>query len=188
MARDTRREYLARNRLARERGFPSYWQQRQAPRVLRRTSDFARLPESARESRSLAAEAINRSRRERTSVEETGVPMRIARWWFPNALRRTERGRTFPTAADRSLRLRPIAVEGEVAFVAVRGSRQAELAQRAFDLQWDFVHRRVGRDALTPFEGRRIGGRLVVTDPEVLERLANAGAFDLEELYRELLG
>ncbi len=192
MARDAHREYVARTRLARERGFRSYWQQRRAPRVLRRVSDFGRLPESARESRSLAAEVINRARREGTSAEaaasELRVPMPVVRWWFPEALQPRQRGQTLPTGADRSLRLRPLAVEGEVAFVAVRGSRQAEFARRAFDTQWDFVHRRAGRDALVPFKGERIGGRLVETDPEVLERLANAGAFDLEELYRELVG
>ncbi len=192
MARDAHREYLARTRLARERGFRSYWEQRQAPRVLRRVSDFGRLPEQARESRSLAAEVINTARREGSSVEvpaaEKRAPMSVVRWWFPNALQARRRGQTFASAADRALRLRPLAVEGEVAFVPVRGSRQAELARRAFDAQWDFVHRRVGRVALAPFEGARIGGRLVETDPEVLERLANAGAFDLEDLYRELVG
>ncbi len=135
---------------------------------------------------------INKARREGTNVEVAGgelrVPMSVVRWWFPDALQRTKRGRTLPTEADRALRLRPVAVEGEVAFVPLRGSRRAELARRAFDAQWDFVHRRAGRDALAPFKIVRIGDRLVETDPEVLERLANAGAFDLEELYRELVG
>ncbi len=192
MARDAHREYLARVRLARARGFHSYWEQRHAPRILRRVSDFVRLPDSARESRSRVAEVINKARRERIAAEEAGaelgVPMSEVRWWFPDALQPSRRGRTFPTVADRSLRLRPLAVEGEVAFVPVRGSRRAELATRVFDAQWDFIHRRIPRGALALFKDVRIGGRRVEIDPEVLERLANAGAFDLEELYRELVG
>src|ERR1700680_2765118 len=133
MARDSRREQESRDRAARERGFPSYGSQRRAPRRISSAADLARLPEAARQSRNDAALVISRARRERLPVEvvarQEGVSMAALRWWFPDALKPTRHGRTRATRADRSLRLRPLAVEGTLTFVATRGSRAAALAE-----------------------------------------------------------
>lgn len=192
MARDHRREHQARNRRARERGFPSYAAQRRAPRRITAVPDLARLPDAARESRNDASLVVSRARRERIPVEviarQEGVPMSAVRWWFPDALRPTRRGRTFPTRADRNLRMRPLAVDGTLTFVATRGSRAAELAEQAFAAQWDFVHGRATADDVARFRGLRIAGHEVETDPDVLERLGYQGLFaELDEIYRDVL-
>jgi hypothetical protein len=193
MARDGRRERDARDRAARERGFASYAAQRRAPRRITAPSDLGQLPEAARQSRNDAAFVISRARREKVPVEVVaraeGVPMASVRWWFPNALKPTRHGRTRPKRADRSLRLRPLAVDGTLTFVATRGSRAAVLAERAFSTQWAFVHGRATEGDLTRFTGVRIAGHEVETDPDVLERLGYQGFFaELDEIYRDVLG
>src|SRR4051794_39998492 len=141
MARDYGREYEAALERARRRGFRSLAEQRRAPRILRRPEDFAALPEAARESRSASAAALARSREARMPLEVAaaieGVRVSTVRYWFPNAVGRTRRARTRPTKSDRYLRLRPLAVDGEVRFIAVRGSRVADEAIRAFGVQYD---------------------------------------------------
>jgi hypothetical protein len=191
VARDAHREYLARERLARERGFRSYWEQRRAPRVLRRVADFGRLPETALERRVDAAAVIAHARRERISVEQSArelkVQMSVVRWWFPQALGRTHAGRTLPFAADRALRLRPlIAVERGLAFVVVRGSRAADSAADAFDVQWRFLKGEAEVAELDALRGLRIGGYAVETDAGALERQGAIGV-DVIEAYRELV-
>jgi len=190
--RDYRREYLAAVERARQRGFESLREQRRTPRLLRGSEDFAALPENARASRSAASAAIARSRESGLPLELTGamesVDVATIRYWFPKAVRPTRRRKTRPTRADRYVRLRPIAVEGDLRFVTTRGSRIASDAMRAFGVQWDFVHGRASADDLVRYAGRRVGGFRVETDPAVLERLAAAGQFRIEEIYRELVG
>lgn len=192
MVRDHRREYQARNQRARERGFPSYAAQRRAPRRITAVAALARLPDTARDSRSAASLVISRARLERIPVEvaagREGVPMSAVRWWFPEALRPRHGGRTFPTRADRNLRMRPLVVDGTLTFVATRGSRAAELAEQVFAAQWRFVHGRATAQDVARFRGLRLAGRVVETDPDVLERLGYQGLFaELDEIYRDVL-
>ena len=115
--------------------------------------------------------------------------MAAVRWWFADALKPTRRGRTRPTRADRSLRLRPLAVEGTLTFVATRGSRAAALAEQAFAVQWAFINGRASERDLARFGGVRIAGYEVETDPDVLELLGYQGFFaELDEIYRDVLG
>ena len=192
MSRDYAREYAAARRRARERGFGSIRELRRLPRLPRTASQLADLPDEARGSRSAAAAAIGRSRESRRSLEETGaeegVSVATIRYWFPDAVGHTRRGRTRPTRADRHLRLRPLAADGDVRFIETRGSRVAAEAYRIFGVQWDVLHGRLPPEALAKYTGVRIGGAEVVTDPTLLERLGNAGLFHVDELYRELLG
>jgi hypothetical protein len=151
---------------------------------------LAALPDAARASRSDAVAAVARAREQHRSLEETGseygVSVATIRFWLPDAVGRTRAGRTPPTAADRHLRRRPLAVEGEVTLVPIRGSRATQQAVDAFGLQWRFVHNEATAEDLERLHGMRIGGRTVESDPAVLERLANAGQFRIDEIYREL--
>ena len=90
---------------------------------------------------------------------------------------------------DRLLRLRPVVVRGkDLLFLSVRGSHQAERARPAWDVQWRFVHGQASAQELARFGGLRIAGELVETDPGVLERLGDAGRFDPDDPYREIVG
>jgi hypothetical protein len=192
MARDPRAEYGAAKRRAAERGFPSVRGMRSANRLPRTAAELVGLPTEARWARSAAVAAAARSRDRRLPLEFTGglegVSVATIRFWLPGAVGPTRRGRTRTTPADRHLRLRPLAVEGEVTFVETHGSRAAGRAMSAFGVQWDFVHGQASEADLARLRGIRIGGRLVEADPDVLEHLARAGEFNLEERYRELLG
>ena len=191
MARDYRLEYAAARRRAQERGFRSVAAQRHVPRLPKNLAAHRSLPEEARWTRTATSRAIEMSRATGLPLEVTasleGTSVATARYWFPDAVRPTRRGRTRPTRADRHLRLRPLAVDNEVTFVETHGSRAAAKAFEVFGVQWDVLHGRQPPKALDRYRGLRIGGRPVVTDLDVLERLGNAGQFRIDEIYRDLL-
>lgn len=178
--------------LASERGFTSVRTMRRANRLPRTAAELTGLPSPARGSRSAAVAAVARSRDRRLPLDVTGglegVSLATIRFWLPDAVGRTRHGRTLVTPADRHLRLRPLAVEGEVTFVETHGSHAASRAMWAFGVQWDFIHGQATEADLARLRGLRIGGRLVEADPDVLEHLARAGEFRLDEQYRELMG
>ncbi len=192
--RDYAAEYRRRSERARLLGFSGEAARRRAPRRLRHVSDFARLPENARESRSRALSVVHRARVERTTVEEqaaaAGVAMSEVHYWAAEALEPTRRGRTLPRDADRLLRLRPVILEGgnELTFVPVRGSRAADRADAVFDVQWRFARGEADESELSTIADVRIAGRAVESDPTRLEFLALAGAIDPVEAYRETIG
>lgn len=189
--RDYAAEYRRRKQRARELGFAGPRELAKARRPLR-LADFGLLPDAARESRTAALRVVARARIEGTTVEATArelqVPMRVVRFWAGEALEPTRRGRTLPTPGDRLLRLRPLLVEGEdeVVFVAVRGSRAADRANRIFDVQWQYVSGRADESDLEEIRGLRVGGRTALSDPAQLAFLALANAIDPDIVYREL--
>jgi len=64
----------------------------------------------------------------------------------------------------------------------VRGSKQAKLLARYTSAVGYFL--RTGKaDRLLLFEGLEIGHRPLITDPETLVELAQAGSLTLDELY-----
>lgn len=82
--------------------------------------------------------------------------------------------------------LRPIAVDGEVVFLALDTEELASEAEWIFGIQWDFIHGNLWAEDLDQlpefFEGRR-----VVRTARELTELARIGAFaEIEEIYREL--
>jgi hypothetical protein len=192
--RDYRAEYRRRKQLAGERGFASPWFQRRAPRRLVRASDFGRLPKPALQTRSGALRVLDLARSRRMTIEqaalELDVPVELVRWWLPEALQPTRRGRTLSTKGDRIARLRPLLLEdeSELTFVAVRGSRATDEADRVFDVQWRFVTGQANEAELEQIRGVRVSGRLVESDPERLRRMGDAGAVDPEKVYGELIG
>ena len=103
-----------------------------------------------------------------------------------SAVQQEANGRYRVTKSDRLARtLRFLAPDGVIS-VSVRGSRPASRIAR----HWAAVDRylRTGHtDALRAFAGRtfRAGGttRSFVTDPALLDRLANAGEVSFEDLY-----
>jgi transposase-like protein len=192
--RDYNAEYRRRQQRARQLGFSGYSAQRRAPRRLTSPADFSRLPETARESRSEAFRVVTLARRQKMTVEaaarELGVPMSTVRHWAREALEPQRQGLTLPREADRQLRLRPLLLEGEseVTFVAVRGSRAADRADEVFNLQWQYVTGNANAADLERIRAVRIAGRTVESDPDRLGYLARAGAIDIPEAYRAIVG
>ncbi len=182
--------YSRDKQLAAERGFASVRAMRRVDRRPRRLEVVLGLPESVRTARADAEAALRVARRERIPVEVAArrehTRLATVRWWFPDALRPTRRGRTRPTRADRYLRVRTFIAGDERVFVAVRGSRAADAAQEANALQWLYIHGRADARQLERLRGLRIGGLLVQADPDELLEIARRGEFDPDELYREL--
>jgi hypothetical protein len=191
--RDYKAEYRRRQELARKRGFPGYWQQRNAPRKLSGERDLRRLPEAAREGRRDALSVIHLARKTGAPVEAAarlqGVPMERVRWFAGDALAPTRRGRTMPTKADRLVRLRPVFLEGadRAEFVAVRGSGAAERVSAIFGVQWRYLHGDATEAEVRALAGKRAGGRPVEADPDRLDVIGALGEANPDEVYRELL-
>jgi hypothetical protein len=64
----------------------------------------------------------------------------------------------------------------------IHGSKQASELGRYMSAVGSFLH--TGNiDALEEFEGKSIAGHLLITDPDTLSSLAQAGALQLEDIY-----
>jgi hypothetical protein len=66
--------------------------------------------------------------------------------------------------------------------VSVRGSKQATLLGRYMSAVGKYL-RTGNTDELDKFEGRSIAGHRLITDPDTLSSLAQAGALQLDEIY-----
>jgi hypothetical protein len=66
--------------------------------------------------------------------------------------------------------------------VVIRGSRQATLLGRYMSAVGQYL-RSGNTQALSEFEGRSIDEHDLITDPEVLNVLAEAGSLQLEGIY-----
>lgn len=164
---------------------------RRSPGHIDGPDQFLALTGEERESRTAALSAINRAREYGMSVEaaaaQRGTDMRTVRWWASEALQPTVGGRTKPTAEDDLFRVRPIGLDGDMQFVGLFGSRYAKRAEEIFGPQYDFAQGTVPAEVLDRLP-QTFAGRRVVRDPEELELMARLGLFDLEELYRALIG
>lgn len=64
----------------------------------------------------------------------------------------------------------------------VRGSKQASQLGRYMSAVGKYL--RAGDvDGLAEFQGRSIAGHVLITDPDILSSLAEAGALTLDEIY-----
>lgn len=92
------------------------------------------------------------------------------------------RGRGKATKADRRKRDMLIPTGMGNAPVTVRGSKQASELGKYMSAVGKYL--RTGNvEALAKFEGKSIGGHLLITDPDLLSSLAQAGALSLDEIY-----
>ncbi len=135
--------------------------------------------------RALAVLARIRSRGETptaaAALEHT--TLRTVRKYVGKQLRRGPKGRYTATRSDTLRRdLNVLGFDGYES-VLVRSSKQAQLASahlvaanrylRTGDIEW-----------LKPFIGKRVGGVELLTDPDGLQILADAGMIKLDALYR----
>ena len=106
--------------------------------------DFLALTDDEHTERSLALSAVQWARTLGISVEaaaaQVGTDIDDVEYWASEALQPKIGRRTQPTPTDDLYRVRPIALEGEVGFVGVSGSRRAKEAERIFGIQWDYAN------------------------------------------------
>ena len=97
-------------------------------------------------------------------------------------LRAEVRGRGRATKADRRMREMLIPTTIGTAPVTVRGSKQASQLGRYMSAVSKYL--RTGDvDGFAEFEGQSIAGHVLITDPDLLSSLAQAGALTLDEIY-----
>ena len=164
---------------------------RRSPGHISGPDDFRNLDEFDREARTLALSSVTRARDNGITVEDAatqlGTDIDNVRWWASEALGSSTRAGTTPTPDDDLFRVRPMALDGDVGFIGVRGSRQARAADRIFGTQWDYAQGTASVDELDRLPDQ-FARRWVVKDPYELDDLAREGGFDIEELYRAVFG
>jgi hypothetical protein len=91
-------------------------------------------------------------------------------------------GRTQPQKADRRQRKMLVPTTLGTSPIIVRGSKQASRLGRYMSAVGTFL-RSGDTAALDEFEGQAIAGYPLITDPDILSSLAEAGALQLDEIY-----
>jgi len=179
----TEREY--RNALAREKGYRSWYEQQRAPKkATRKTVRTFRPSEESARARALDALGLMRNRQLSLTAaarEARTTPNTIMKW-TGTELAEKRGGRRVVTKADRLLRtMRVVSTEGTVE-VEVRGSRQARRIAQHMNAVKLFLA--TGDDeALRRFEGVKVAGVLLETDPEQIEELGRVHELSFEDIY-----
>lgn len=164
---------------------------RQSRKRSKKTQAKARKAEPTVQARGRMFEAIRLMRREglplTRAAKKAGTTPSTVRKYAGSALQRDARGRYVVTPSDRLTReMRFYARDGMIE-IKFRSSRAATLIAEHAAAVDRFL--RTGRtDALEPFVGKSVRAtdgavHPFVTDPAVLERLANAGLISFERLY-----
>jgi hypothetical protein len=91
-------------------------------------------------------------------------------------------GCTKPTKSDRRARRMLIPTALGASPVKVRGSKQASLLGRYMSAVGQYL-RTGDTEALKEFEGKTISGNPLITDPQTLTALAQAGSLQLDQIY-----
>lgn len=112
------------------------------------------------------------------AAREEHVDPRTVRKYLKTELR----GRGKPTKADRRTRNMLVPTTIGNAPITVRGSKPASQLGRYMSAVGKYL--RTGDDeGLAQFKGQSISGHALITDPELLSSLAQAGALTLDEIY-----
>ena len=123
---------------------------------------------------------VRRTGRSLTSIaREEQIDPRTVRKYLGSEFRGSSRR---PTKADSRNRYMLIPTPLGNVPATVRGSNQASQLGRYMSAVGKYL--RTGDvDALAEFQGKSIAGHALITDPEVLGSLAQAGALTLDEIY-----
>lgn len=135
-----------------------------------------------RETYNRALHALARMRRTGSSLTAAAREEHIDPRTVRKYLRAELRGRGKATKADRRRRDMLIPTTIGNAPVTVRGSKQASQLGRYMSAVSKYL-RKGDVDGLAEFEGQSIAGHVLITDPDILSSLAQAGALTLDEIY-----
>ena len=112
------------------------------------------------------------------AAREEQIDPRTVRKYLKSELR----GRGKPTKVDHRKRDMLIPTTVGNAPVTVKGSKQASDLGKYMSAVGKYL--RTGDvEGLGKFEGKSIGGHALITDPDLLSSLAQAGALTLDEIY-----
>jgi len=136
--------------------------------------------------RNRALHVLARLRRTDTSLtaatrEERTTPGTV-RKYVGTELKRLTKGRIQPTKTDQARRRMLIPTPRGATPVVIRGSEQASELGRYMSAVGRYL-RTGSTDGLEEFEGLSIANTPLITDPDTLTELAQAGALQLDEIY-----
>ena len=155
------------------------------PGRVRGRADYEQLTEAQREARHRAFEAIGEMRDHglslRAAAHEVGTTPETVRRYASQAL--TKEGRRYkPTNTDRAYqRMSVLSVDG-VAEVDTRGSKVRSLVGQ----HWNAIRSYAATgdvELLNRFEGKRVGGVELASDPDLVEEYLRQGGLDIDDIY-----
>jgi hypothetical protein len=179
----TEREY--RDALAKVKGHRNWYEQQRAPKkATRRVVGTMRPSEKQARARALDALALMRNRDLSLSAaarEAHTTPNTIMRW-TGTELAEKRGGRRIVTKADRLYRTMRVVSTGGTVEVEVRGSRQARRIAQHMNAVKQFLA--TGDEtALRRFEGAKVAGVLLETDPDKIEEMGRVHELSFEDIY-----
>lgn len=147
-----------------------------------------RLTNAQLQAQSRALSVLGRMRRTGASLgaasREEHIDPRTVRKFVGKQLRRSRSsGRYKATKSDRLSRDMLSPTSQGMAPVTIRGSKQASLLGEYLSTVGKFLRGKAKADALQKFAGKSVGGRSLITDPDVLRTLAHAGALQVDDIY-----
>jgi hypothetical protein len=150
---------------------------------VRTERELRALSPPQQQARVRAASALREMRKgaslTRAAAREHTTPETVRRFFGHLLSRKGAAGRYRATPSDREPFLLDVVGSEGVVDRVVRGSNVRALNQEHHRAIAEFVSADGGDvGALAPFEGKRVGGVLLLTDPDEIERLAAAGEFD----------
>jgi hypothetical protein len=144
-------------------------------------------PSQPVQARRRALSVLRRMRRTGVSLasaaREEHIDPRTVRRHIGDELRQTAPGRPYrPTKADRVRREMLAPTKFGMEPITIRGSRQASQLGKYLSAVRKFLHTG-NAGPVSKFDGKKIGGLSLITDPQTLRMLAHAGALQLEDIY-----
>ncbi len=140
------------------------------------------------ETRKRALRVLSRTRKGESlarAARTVGIKPATVRKYLPNQFHQTAPGKPWKAAkSDRlSVLMNVLTPTGPIS-VPVQSSRERSRLGRYNIALRNWRLGRPGAEAeLKDYEGRRVAGHVLITDPKVLATLEDAGQIDFEELY-----
>jgi hypothetical protein len=113
---------------------------------------------------------------------EEHIDIRTVRKYLGSELKKVAAGKMQPTKADRKRREMLVPTASGTTRATIRGSQQASQLGRYMSAVGKYL-RTGDTDALEEFAGQSIAGHRLITDPQTLNSLAEAGALQLDAIY-----
>jgi hypothetical protein len=147
---------------------------------------WGRLGQRQKDAYDRVLEVLSIQRRDEVSMtraaHEAETSIRTVRKYAGEVLERDTSGRYRVKSGDRLVRpMRITSTDGTVE-ASVRGSAVASLNARHANAVKQYLNTG-DTSVLTPFEGRRVAGRVLETDPDRLDELARRGFLDWLSIY-----
>ncbi len=179
-----------RNALARDKGFTSWSQQQKQAKKVRGAEDVSKLRPAEREARGRALTALSKMRSDGLSLKaaasEAGTTVNAIKRHAGSALTKTSGGRFRVKTSDRLVRSVRFPTETGSIGLDVKDSRSAS----RIAAYWNAVKKYVetgDASGLRRFRGKVVRvnkrGYPFITDTKVLDRLADAGELNFDDLY-----